>query len=249
VSDELPRLRSLLGASTALWAGAPRVEEARWLALSGARGVDYNVALCHGATDGDALRRSIDEINAPRAPGLIMVAGRALGEVQHLIDASWVCVGSVPFMSIALVAQDASPDPDARRLELAEMDLARAMIGDVFEIAPELADVALPDAALTAPGQSPWGLFSEGELVACLGAVVVEDVVVVWSMATATAHRRRGHGARLLRAMLADAGRAGVQRSILHASPDGEPFYTALGYETLERWQIWSRPRWVLRHA
>lgn len=249
MSDELPRLRSLLGASTALWAGQPRVEEARWLALSGARGVDYNVALCHGATDGAAIGQSIEEINAARAPGLIMVAGRALGEVQHLIDASWVCISSVPFMSIPISA-DAPPAADeARRLEPAEMGGAREMIAEVFGITPELADVALPDAALSAPGQSAWGLFEDGELVSCLGAVVVEEVVVVWSMATGTAHRRRGYGARLLTAMLADAGRAGVTRSILHASPDGEPFYTALGYDTLERWQIWSRPRWVLRHT
>jgi ribosomal protein S18 acetylase RimI-like enzyme len=249
MTNDLPRLRSVLGASTALWAREPRIEAAGWLALSGARGVDYNVALCHGATEGELIRRSIEEINAARAPGLIMVAGDALGEVQHLIDASWVCVGSVPFMSIDLAGFEAEADPGARRLERGEMDEARALVADVFGIGPELADVAIPDAALETPGQAVWGLRAGDDLVACTGAVAVDEAVVIWSMATASAHRRRGHGARLLTAVLVDAAQAGLERSLLHASPDGEPFYGALGYSLLERWQIWSRPRWVLGHA
>lgn len=251
MSEDLPRLRSLLGASTALWAGPDgvRVQPGWWLAQSGARSVDYNVALCHSASDGATIAESVEAINARRVPGIIMVAGTGLGDVQHLVNAGWVCIGSVPFMSRLLDGHGRAPETSARRLVAGESDVARMIVDDVFGVGPELAAVALPDSALTAPGQSIWGLYDAGELVSCLGAVVVEDAIVVWSMATPAAHRRRGFGSRLLTAVLIDAAAAGVSRSLLHASPDGELLYRSLGYVELERWQLWSRPRWVLGRA
>lgn len=249
MSDELPRLRALLGASTVLWAGEDgvRVEEGRWVALSGARAVDYNVAFCHAASDGEAIERSLAEIAAAGAPAVVMVAGGALGDVQHLVQAGWVCVGSVPFMTRPLGSEQVVATGEVRRLRPEEVEAARNIVDEVFGVGPELAQVALPDSAATAPGQSVWGGHdAAGRLVSCLGAVRVDDAVAIWSMATATARRREGHGARLLLGVLADAQADGASRSLLHASPDGEPFYRSLGYEPLERWQLWSRPRWVL---
>jgi hypothetical protein len=52
-----------------------------------------------------------------------------------------------------------------------------------------------------------------------------------------------------MRAALAGAAGAGARGSLLHAAIDGEPFYLSLGYRTLEWWQLWSRPRWVLGRA
>lgn len=248
---ELSRLRTLYGRSATIWVGAAgvRVEPARWLALSGARGVNYNVALCHAASGGEALSSAIDEIDSRGAPGLIMVAGDALGEVQHLVARGWGCVGAVPFMARALEG-DLRADPDAHRIAAGEMDEVRDLLDAVFGIGPELARVALPDAALATPGQSVWGLRdTRGELVSCLGAVTVEEALVVWSMATARTHRREGHGSRLLRGVLADAWAAGASQALLQASPGAEAFYRSAGYATLERWQLWSRPRWVLGRA
>lgn len=253
MSAALARLRSLVGASTALWAGQAgvRVEPGRWAAISGARSVDYNVVLCHGASGGTALPVSLREIAASGAPALVMVAGEALGEVQQLIEAGWVCIGAVPFMTHGLDRRASGPaDPRVRRLDSDQLQAPRALIDGVFGIGPELALTALPPDAAAMPGQSVWGVLGEGgELVSCLAAVRVEEAVVIWSMATAPEARRHGHGARLLNAVLADAARSGARCSLLHASTDGEPFYRSAGFQELERWQLWSRPRWVLGRA
>jgi predicted N-acetyltransferase YhbS len=65
-------------------------------------------------------------------------------------------------------------------------------------------------------------------------------------MATAADRRGEGHGRRALGAGLSALSAQGAVRSILYASVAGEPFYRRLGYTEIERWQMWSRPRWVL---
>jgi hypothetical protein len=37
-----------------------------------------------------------------------------------------------------------------------------------------------------------------------------------------------------------------VRLALHYSSYVGLPFYRALGFEELEHWQLWSRPRWVL---
>jgi GNAT superfamily N-acetyltransferase len=250
VSEDLARLRSLHGATAAIWSGDQvRVDPGRWVALSGAPGVDYNVALCHGASAGE-IPRTLDEIADAGAPALVMVAGPALGEVQQLVEASWACVAATPFMALELAAPGGPDDAGVRRLEPAEMDAAREIVASVFEVGPDLARTALPDATLDRPGRSAWGAFRPGgELVACLATMVVEDAVGVWSMATAPGRRREGHARRLLHGAMAGAHRSGARRCLLSASPEGEPFYRSLGFAELERWQVWSRPRWVFGRA
>jgi ribosomal protein S18 acetylase RimI-like enzyme len=249
-SADLAGLRSLLGASAALWAGAAGtgVEAGRWVALSRARSVDYNVILCHAKSE---IARSVEEISGAGVPGLIMVAGAALGEVQQLAAAGWVCIGAVPFMARELEAGESLPDSDLRELEGAEdLALAHGLISDVFGLEPGLAEVAVRTDELASPGRRLWGAFDgDGSLVACLATVASGDAVVIWSMATSANARRRGHGRRLLDAALADAAEHGARLSLLHASEDGEPFYRTAGYSVLERWQVWSRPRWVLGRA
>jgi GNAT superfamily N-acetyltransferase len=249
MSDELPRLRSLFGQSTARWAGVSGVrgEPGRWLALSGACGVNYNVALCHEASRGEAIRDSIQEINARRMPGLIMIAAEALRDVQHLVSAGWVCVGATPFMGRELNPDEGPVETDAYRVGAGEMAAVQDLVSRVYSIAPDMARVALPDAALTTPNHSVWAVRDvAGELVSCLGAATVEDTVVVWSMATSVPHRRRGYGSALLTGVLRDAARANASFAVLSSSTDGEPLYESMGYRVLEHWQLWSRPRWVL---
>jgi GNAT superfamily N-acetyltransferase len=249
VLDELARLRALHGATAALWGGdGTRVEPDRWVALSGVRHIDFNVVLLHGRSGGTAIPRALEEIAAAGAPALVMVTGPALGEVQQLSAASWVCIGAMPLMGLELAAAPA-PDPGAvvRRLRRDEMAGAQELVAAVFDYAPEMARTALPDRTADAPGRAVWGLFGDdGALLSCAGTMIAGDVVAVWSMATATTHRRQGHASRLLRGALAGARAEGARCCLLTSSAAGEPFYRALGFVELESWQQWSRPRWVL---
>lgn len=246
--EDLRRLRALHGETAALWGGeTTRVEDDRWVALSGARHVDFNVVLVHGRGDGRLLTASIEDVKAGGAPGIVMVTGAALGDVQQLVDASWVCIGAMPLMGLDLAA---APDPDpaaaVRRLGRDELPQAQRLVEAVFGYDPEAARAALPAATAEAPGRAVWGLFGDdGTLLSCAGTMLAGDVVAVWSMATSLAHRRQGHAARLLRGALAGARDEGARHCLLTASAAGEPFYRALGFVELEQWQQWSRPRWV----
>lgn len=248
---ELPRLRSRHGESTRLWAGDQvRIYPERWVALSGAAGVDYNVALCHGGGV-HALTRTLEEILAAGAPALMMVAGAALGEVHELVDRHWACIGSAPFMARRLEpGRLRSSRVRVAALDASGLHLARTLIAEVFGLDEALALVALPHDALASEGRTVWAaLDSGGAIASCLVSVAVQDVVVIWSMATAISARRQGYGAAVLQAALQDAAGRGSRTALLHSSGAGESFYRSAGFSELERWQLWSRPRWVLGRA
>jgi GNAT superfamily N-acetyltransferase len=246
----LEERRSTLGASTVLWAGSAgvRVCADRWVALSGAPSVEYNAALVHGG--GAVLDRTVDEVLTAGAPAVVMVAGRAASEVGRLEDRDWVQIGDMALMHLDLREWDGrarSPAPSARRLGIEDHRAVRELVGEVFGVGPNLAAVAISGLSAGRAGQALWGAFDPaGTLVSCLATVRVGDTVAVWSMATAVAARRHGYGAAALSAAMAAAARAGATSSLLSSSATGEPFYRALGYRELERWQQWSRPRWVL---
>lgn len=247
--ESLTRLRALHGATAVVWAGdALEVSTGGWRGLTGAPSVDFNVVLCHGASDGRALAEAMEAIAAVRQPALVMVAGDALAEVQSLVRASWVCVGAVAFDELPLgELTGVALDGRVRRLGLEELDAARSLVCDVFGYDLGLARTALSDANVRTPGRAVWGAFdSDDALVTCAATAVHEDVVGVWSMATSPDRQRRGYASRLLRTALADARDQGAARCLLTASIAGEPFYEALGFHRLERWQVWSRPRWVI---
>jgi GNAT superfamily N-acetyltransferase len=256
MSEELGQLRERLGASASLWAGPEGVTfQARgWTALSGVRSVDYNVVLCAG--DGDELDAGVERVLTARVPTVVMVAGPALGEVQRLVARDWVCIGATPLMTRELGTGRPGPPlvpaPSARRLDDAlGLAAARALVDEVFEIGPELAQLALPAPTSGAEiSHELWGAFDDaGELQSCLALVRVRETVAVWSMATAAAVQGQGYGRRALEAALIAATAAGAERVVLYASPAGEPFYRRLSFREAERWQMWSRPRWVLGRA
>ncbi|MGH2863710.1 MAG: GNAT family N-acetyltransferase [Solirubrobacteraceae bacterium] len=249
--NELARWRNLLGASTRVWAGAQGVtlSDSRWWALSGAPSVEYNVALCHGDGGAADIEETLEAVAAAKVPAIVMVAGQALADAQTLVGAQWICIGATPFMALDLehCGLDArEPDPQVRRLGADELPAARALLQEAFALPPELSSVALPDASVGADGQALWGLFEGAQLLSCAAFVTVEEAIVGWSVATPARLQRRGYGARLLRAVLEHGARQGVTLSLVYSSAAGERLYRTLGFRELERWQMWSRPRWVL---
>jgi len=262
--DGLARLRSVLGATAEVWAGrdGSAVREDRWSAISGARCVDYNLIVCHSGAPG-SVSDGIEELTGAKVPGVLMLAGSALGQAQTLVAAGWVCIGSAPFMELELdqtrplLAPDASAarpggaGPSAAfRCRAEDLPEARAVIAEAFSLAPEHALVALPPDTTERAESAVWALRrSDGRVVSSLIAVRQDGAVAVWSMATLPEARRAGYGAAVLSAALAHAAGVGTKRCLLYASEAGEPLYRALGFRERERWQLWSRPRWVLGRA
>jgi GNAT superfamily N-acetyltransferase len=233
---------------TAIWAGATRhqVEDGWWIALSLAPYVDYNLALIHGDDGPDVAPMVLDEVVRADVPAMIMLAGAGLCAADVLGDADWVCTGTLPFM-----ARDYGPtedDPHLRMLERHELPDARRLAAAAFGVPDEVGAIVYTEEALDRGDTRLWGLFEGDTLVCCSATQYVDGRYSVgWALATAPENQRAGLGRRLMRATSARRLAEGVPVALLTATDAARHLYEQEGYATLEHWQIWSRPRWVLR--
>jgi GNAT superfamily N-acetyltransferase len=127
----------------------------------------------------------------------------------------------------------------------------RMAMEQAFGISADLAELAMPGTvASDDPGHDDdfeaWGLYENGSLVSGTALVRAGESVCVWSMATPPELQGRGFGRRLLAGALESAAAKGASQCLLIASPAGERLYRALGFDLVEHWQLWTRPRWVL---
>lgn len=247
MSVDAELLCSLVGSGCALWAGEEgiTVEAGGWSAFSGEAAVDYNLALRRRP---DGVVEARDEILRLDRPAILMLAGAALGEAQMLVSSTWACIGAVSLMSRPL--EGLGEGGDARILAPEEWDLARGVVSAGFDIPHALARLGLPDSGLSLPGRSVWGVFAgDGSVAACVATILVDDSVCLWSVATDPAVRGQGYGATVVEAALRGAAEAGARRAVVQAAAGAEDFYAARGFATVESWQQWSRPRWVLGRA
>jgi GNAT superfamily N-acetyltransferase len=243
----LQRAREILGHSTRLWVGegVHRVEDGWWAALSGVHSVDYNVVCWYRPEP--AITHGLDLVKQAGIPAVQMLAGPALAAAQELSDSEWVCIGATPVMALDLTAvSDWPDDPSVSLVGLEGLPKVRRVVEETFGVTPELARVAVPDSALTDLQVQVWTLVEKEDLKSCVATITVDGVIVLWSMATPPRYQRQGLGRRLLTAVLGRVASEGASWSLCYASSQGEPLYRLLGFEVLEHWQVWSRPRWVL---
>jgi ribosomal protein S18 acetylase RimI-like enzyme len=243
--------RDILSASCHFWVGPGGryfAEPGLALTFSGELALDLNVAICH-APGTAAVGRALAGVVDTGSPGLVMLAGPALGAARVLSDAGWIPVSAMPFMVRSISPSD--PDGRVRRLGMAGLDELRVLFEKAFGMPPRVAQLALPNvAASDAPDADPdvavWGLYEGDEMVSGVATVKVGDSICVWSMSTNPARQQRGYGRRLLVGVLAHAANEGARRCLLLATPSGDALYRSMGFTVMEHWQIWSRRRWVL---
>jgi GNAT superfamily N-acetyltransferase len=178
---------------------------------------------------------------------MVMLAGDGLAAADTLREAGWVCTGTLPFM-----ARSHGPmcdDPGVRLLGAGELAAARSLSAAAFGVPEEVGAVVFDDAAGSRPDTWVYGLFEDGELRCCsLSAWIDGAFSIGWALSTAPEHQRSGYGRRLMRATNHHRStHGGPPRGLLTATRAGERLYREEGYTTVEHWQTWSRPRWVLR--
>lgn len=244
--SDIPEARTAYGRSTAIWADPSRhhVERDWWIALSLTPYIDYNLALVHGGSE--VARHVLDEVTGAAVPALIMLAGSGLAAGDLLTEAGWVCTGALPFMG-----KDHGPaeeDPQVRLLVQRDLVEARRLAAAAFGVPEEVGAIVYAEEALVRPGARMWGLF-EGDALRCcsVSQYVGDRFSVGWALSTAPEHQRSGYGRRLMRASAARRLAEGPPIALLMATDEGRHLYEQEGYVTLEHWQIWSRPRWMLR--
>lgn len=78
--------------------------------------------------------------------------------------------------------------------------------------------------------------YRDGEAVSSATVLPVDGVAYVAMVATLSAHRRQGCAEAVIRQALAEAHRTqGLQRTTLHATPEGLPVYLRMGYRAVTR--------------
>jgi GNAT superfamily N-acetyltransferase len=75
--------------------------------------------------------------------------------------------------------------------------------------------------------------YHEGVAVCTTEVTLAEGVAGVYGVSTLKAHRRKGFGAAVTLAALHEARNEGYATAVLQASPDGEPVYRKLGFDTV----------------
>lgn len=119
---------------------------------------------------------------------------------------------------------------------------AMGLIGPADAPAVELASRRFIEREMPAGTFLSWVVERDGAVVAGGGLqlrpmmprpgyVDDEPEVIVLSMWTEPAHRRRGLARRLVEAMLAWCRERGYRRIVLHASADGRPLYESIGFK------------------
>jgi ribosomal protein S18 acetylase RimI-like enzyme len=244
-------LRRDLGAAARLWSAPAHhtVEPEWWTAFSGELSVYYNVACCQSSDNDVLVDHCLQPLLDLKKPGIIMLAGPGLATAQKLADAGWVVVEALPLM--VLDGPDL-PDVDGAGVRaLTEEDLpeARALLADTYSTSDAAAAAAVPLLAVEDPDLGVWGLFDGDRMVSSFTGATEDGLVVVWSMATRPHDQGNGYGRRLLATALRSRFEAGAEGSLLQSSEAGERLYRGLGYEVVEYWQLWSRPRWVMARA
>lgn len=82
-----------------------------------------------------------------------------------------------------------------------------------------------------------------GEAVTTALSMTTDDCVGIFSVATLPDHRRRGYAAAITSQAARDGFEAGARWAWLSASDAGYGVYRALGFVTVERLDLWERPR------
>jgi ribosomal protein S18 acetylase RimI-like enzyme len=244
-------LLTTLGSSARIWAqsGRHEVHPEWWIALSGQSNVGMNMACCQSSNPAVLKEHCLQQILENAKPGIILLGGPGLSTAQSLVDVGWVTVNAMPLM---LLTSPPATGPDKSSVDLLTLDelpLARKLLADTLALDAAGAEALLPDSVIGSNDKWAWGLKEAGQLISTVTIVREGDLAVVWSMATRSESRGRGHGRRLLEVVLHDQFDSGAQGSLLHSSKAGESLYRSLGYSVVEYLQLWSRPRWVLGSA
>ncbi len=239
--------RQALAESGALWTSGGLFDaSAGWCAaFSGAPVVDFNTVFCWGDDAANLCTRAVTEVQKAAVPALAFVAGPALGGVQIFADAKWICIGQAPMMLFALEDLRSEPEHAVRLLSPDDFEDAWVIGGDAHRLPASVAAISLP-ARSDDPHVGIWGLYEDGTLRSVMATYRTGGGVGVWSVATARANHGRGYGRRLTCSVLWHLRAAGATHAVLLSSVEGGPLYRNLGFRTIDNWQMWSRPRWVL---
>ncbi|GAB3495483.1 hypothetical protein [Flexivirga sp.] len=246
-TDELRRLRHALGGAARPLAGLEFwQDDDAWCMFSGIDNVDYNLAMLGGPHAAVRAEQVLEAVARHRIPAMVFLPPGAEVAADVLAAAGWSHVRDVPFMRQH--AHRCDRDPNVRELTLDDIPAARACVMDAFGGPESLGRALFNETVLSRDDTCGWGIFHpDGELVGCGLGTIGPGALCAWGMGVRPSRRRSRAALSLVQFGLDAAARFEPPRPVLfNATEAGERLHTALGAEVLERWQLWTRRRWVL---
>jgi GNAT superfamily N-acetyltransferase len=189
--------------------------------------------------DAEDLREAVDDLGS--RPGLLFAAADdapALAQVAQEVGLE--DRGTVPLLAADLDCELAAAPTCgvARAADAGAFEEVELLVGAAFGLRGA---TGLRRDVHAAEGTEAWLLREHGRAVSAVVATPDPDLLGLWSMATLPSAQRRGHGARLLRAVLGHYALEGAASACVIATRAGEPLYRSLGFEPAERLQVWMK--------
>lgn len=154
----------------------------------------------------------------------LLAAGRSAG----LTDA-----GGPPAMALATI-EAIPPPPDELTVKLVRDEPGLAAFRDLsargFGLPTEFTDVLVTAAMVDDPDLGLVVGTVDATPVSCALVAITGATAGIYNVATPPEFRRRGYGAALTWAAIAEGARRGCDHSILQASEMGAPVYRAMGF-------------------
>jgi GNAT superfamily N-acetyltransferase len=134
------------------------------------------------------------------------------------------------------------PDVQLRRIDDEETRFALADLNaESYGVASEWGRQALGDAALWKATIFGQVAYVRGAPASGAFALRIDDALYIGWVATAKAHRRKGLAELVIRKCLEDAKNAtGLERTVLHATGDGQPVYERMGYRRVVKFPFYA---------
>lgn len=148
-----------------------------------------------------------------------------------------------------MVADDLAPPrrpaPPALAIRAADGPAGYNDVADLNTVAyhmpVEWGREALASPALFGTGVSADVGYVDGVAVSTATTAATDGRLYVMLVATAAAHMNQGYAEAVMRRSLARAAAAtGLRRTVLHATPAGEPLYTSMGYRATSQFTMYA---------
>jgi GNAT superfamily N-acetyltransferase len=174
------------------------------------------------------------QLKAGRAP-LTEDRARALG-LTH--------VDVIEGMVLSPGEEREAPRPASTVLPIGsdEVELALDVCAGGFEAPREVFVPFYTPRVMTTPGLTVY-LARVGDEPVATGVTFEHDGAMgIFNVATPPEHRRQGHGSQIVLRGVRDGFERGAQFAYLQASAQGTSVYRRLGFETVERYLVMTRP-------
>ncbi|MSR33252.1 MAG: GNAT family N-acetyltransferase [Phycisphaerales bacterium] len=208
-----------------------------------------NLAIMANAFDAQATARAIEPLLQNTFPSATIFASTPSAEVAACMQAAGFALQpAMPGMVVemnALTPTTLAPGLEFKRISVSDGDiwadvLARGYglpLGVAAEFRPTVVNTnSAPDAALQF-----FAILRNGVMLATSLLFLHEGVAGIYCVATLVEERKKGLGAHLTAEPLRIARALGYRVGVLQATPDGEPVYKKLGFQTVSEIPMFVR--------